>query len=59
MGLNVSIFGRSYPSPLIRGGGGEEEGSSNYEATDKKVELQQDEQLEGSEFHIMGQGYYK
>ena len=31
----------------------------SYEATDKKVELQQDEQLEGSEFHIMGQGYYK
>ena len=32
---------------------------SNYEATDKKMELEQDEQLEGSEFHIMGQGYYK
>ena len=39
--------------------GGKEEGGSNYEATDKKVELQQDEQLEGSEFHIVGQGYYK
>ena len=39
--------------------GGKEEGGSNYEATDKKVELQQDEQLEGSEFHIMGQSYYK
>ena len=54
------VFGRSYPSPLIKGGeGGTEEGGSNYQATDKKVELQQDKLLEGSKFHIMGQGYYK
>ena len=31
----------------------------NQEATDKKVEFQQDEHFETSEFHIMGWGYYK
>ena len=29
------------------------------QSTDKKVELQQDEHFEVSEFHIMGWGHYK
>ena len=29
------------------------------QATDKKVEFQQDKHSEASEFHIMGWGYYK
>ena len=57
MGLN---FWKVLPLPFNKeGGGGKEEGGSNCEAADKKVELQQDEQLQGSEFHIVGQGYYK
>ena len=31
----------------------------NQQATDKKVEFQQDKHSEASEFHIMGWGYYK
>ena len=53
MGLN---FWKVLPLPFNKEG---EEGDSNYEATDKNVELQQDEELEGSEFHLVGQDYYK
>ena len=56
MGLK---FWKVLPLPFNKGEGARRRGGSNYEAIDKKVELQQDEQLEGSEFHIKGQGYYK
>ena len=50
-GLN---FWKVLPLPFNKGvGRGREGGGFNYEATEKRVEHQQDEQLEGSEFHIM------